>query len=58
MLRHPAWAYVKGQRNRAAVAAGNSDQARVIAPVTKGAATLVRSGLPWEFDPRMKLNTG
>jgi hypothetical protein len=27
----------------AAVAAGNSDQARAIAPVTKGAATLVRS---------------
>src|SRR3984893_7078344 len=34
---------VKAQRNWAAVAAGNSDQARAIAPVTKGAATLVRS---------------
>ena len=44
MLRLPAWAYVKGQRNwAAAVAAGNSDQARAIAPITKGAATLVRS---------------
>jgi hypothetical protein len=31
------------QLGRRAVAAGNSDQARAIAPITKGAATLVRS---------------
>jgi hypothetical protein len=31
VLRLPAWAYVKAQRNWAAVAAGNSDQARAIA---------------------------
>jgi hypothetical protein len=50
VLRPPAWACMKAKRNWAAVAAGNSDQAKAIAPVTKGAATLVPpsvSGSPW-----------
>jgi hypothetical protein len=41
VLRSPAWERMKAQRIWAALAEGNCDHTKAIAPVTKGAAALV-----------------